>query len=127
MNHDMNFDDIFQSIITLFVLSTVEGWPNYVFNFVDANKIGDDGENLGPEKDGNRLFMLYFMVFLFIGSMFLINLFVGVVQLNYHIADKAAKSKFLSEKQAQWIEVQRLILESKLDYASIKPPENYIR
>ena len=69
-----------------------------MFNFVDATKLGDDGENLGPEKDGNRLFMLYFMVFLFIGSMFLINLFVGVVQLNYHIADKAAKSKFLSEK-----------------------------
>jgi len=38
--------------VTLFVLSTVEGWPNYVFNFVDANIISDSGENLGPEKDG---------------------------------------------------------------------------
>lgn len=61
------------------MLSTVEGWPNYVFFFVDANKIGNDGENLGPEMNSNRLFMLYFMAFLFIGSMFLINLFIGVV------------------------------------------------
>ena len=50
-----------------------------MFNFVDADKFADDGENLGPDKDSNRLFMLYFMVFLFIGSMFLINLFIGVV------------------------------------------------
>lgn len=50
-----------------------------MFNFVDADKIAPDGENLGPEKDGNRLFMLYFLVFLFVGSMFLMNLFVGVV------------------------------------------------
>lgn len=69
--------------MTLFVLSTLEGWPNYVFNFVDADKFSDDGENLGPEKNGSRLFMLYFMVFIFVGSMFLINLFIGVVQLNY--------------------------------------------
>lgn len=75
----MNFDNIFNSIITLFVLSTVEGWPNYLFYFVDADKISDDGENLGPEKNGNRLFMLYFIVFIFVGSMFLINLFIGVV------------------------------------------------
>jgi len=61
----------------------VEGWPNYVFNFVDANIISDSGENLGPEKDGYKLFMLYFMVFIFVGSMFLINLFTGVIQLNY--------------------------------------------
>ena len=97
MNQDINFDDIFQSIVTLFVLSTFEGWPNYVFNFVDADKIGDDGENLGPEMNGNRFFMLYFMFFMFIGSMFLINLFVGVVQLNYQLVNKAAKSKFLTE------------------------------
>jgi len=50
-----------------------------MYNFVDANKIADNGENLGPEKDSNKLFMLFFMVFLFVGSMFLMNLFVGVV------------------------------------------------
>jgi len=93
----LNFDNIFNSIITLFILSTQEGWPDYIFNFVDANRFSVDGENQGPEKDSNRLFMLYFLVFIFIGAMFLINLFIGVVQLNYHLAEKAAKSKFLTE------------------------------
>ena len=54
--------------------------------------------------------MLYFVIFIFIGSMFLMNLFIGVVQLNYHLADKAAKNKFLTDDQTKWIEVQRLIL-----------------
>ena len=75
----MNFDNIFNAIITLFILSTQEGWPDYLFYFVDADKISPDGENQGPEKDSNRLFMLYFLVFIFIGAMFLINLFIGVV------------------------------------------------
>lgn len=41
----MNFDNIFNSIITLFILSTQEGWPDYLFDFVDANKFSADGEN----------------------------------------------------------------------------------
>ena len=49
--------------------------------------------------------MLYFVVFILVGTLFLVNLFVGVVQLNYLLADKAAKSKFLTESQSKWIEV----------------------
>jgi len=41
----MNFDNIFNAIITLFILSTQEGWPDYLFYFVDADKISPDGEN----------------------------------------------------------------------------------
>jgi len=78
-NHNLNFDNIFSGIITLFVLSTMEGWPDYLFNFVDANEIADDGENLGPVKNGSREFMLYFIVFILVGTLFLINLFIGVV------------------------------------------------
>ena len=105
----------------------MEGWPNYIWPFVDACNIADDEENLGPEKDGNRIFMLYFVVFILVVTLFLVNLFIGVVQLNYLLADTAAKRKFLTENQSKWIEVQKLIVESKPDYASIKPPENYLR
>lgn len=63
----------------MFVLSTMEGWPNYIFDFVDADNIADDGENLGPEEGGNKLFMLYFIVFILVGTLFLVNLFIGVV------------------------------------------------
>jgi hypothetical protein len=50
------------------------------------------------------------VLFIFIGSIFLTNLFVGIIKLNYEIADEASKNKFLSDGQARWIEVQMLIV-----------------
>lgn len=118
--YDMNFEDIFQSLLSLFVLSTIEGWPDYLFNFIDAN----DG---GPTYNNSQYMFLFFMVFIFVSSLFMMNLFVGVIFLNYHIAEKAAKNIFLTDEQERWIELQRLILVSAPDYGSIKQPKNRIR
>ena len=29
--HDINFDNIWNSFVSLFVLSTLEGWPDYMY------------------------------------------------------------------------------------------------
>jgi len=50
-----------------------------------------------------------------------------VLFLNYHIAEKKSINKYLTEEQENWILLQRLILKSKVDYTSMKPPENRIR
>lgn len=47
--HDTNFDNIVSGMVTLFVLSTLEGWPDWMFYFIDA---GDD-EFSAPIKDNN--------------------------------------------------------------------------
>jgi len=57
-------------MLNLFVLSTIEGWPTYMYYYVDAD------EN-GPMKDKNGWMIVYFIVFIIIGSMFLLNLFIG--------------------------------------------------
>lgn len=85
-------------MVSLFVLSTGEGWPDYLFNFIDASESG-------PVFDSNPYMFAYFVVFIFVSSMFMMNLFVGVIFLNYHIAEKAAKNIFLTEEQERWIEV----------------------
>ena len=36
----MNFDHIGNAMLTLFILSTVEAWPNYMYYFVDADEKG---------------------------------------------------------------------------------------
>ena len=81
----MNFNNIFIAMLTLFILSTIEGWPNYMYEFID-------GYEDGPNKDSNQWVIFYFVVFILIGSMFLLNLFIGVIFLNYHIAEKKAKN-----------------------------------
>jgi hypothetical protein len=30
-NYDFNFENIYQSLVSLFVLSTLEGWPDYMY------------------------------------------------------------------------------------------------
>lgn len=83
-------DNIFEAMLTLFVLSTLEGWPNYLFYFIDAS-------NEGPVKDSQPWIFLYFLVFIFFGSMFLLNLFIGVIFLNYRLAENVAKNKYLTD------------------------------
>ncbi|EGR31607.1 hypothetical protein IMG5_106200 [Ichthyophthirius multifiliis] len=117
MVRDINFDNIGSGMLTLFVLSTIEGWPNYLFYFIDSD------EN-GPLKNNSFYFALYFAVFILIGSLFLLNLFVAIMSFNYNLAAKKSKNAFLTDGQAQWIELQRLLVKSTLDYLSIKPPDN---
>ena len=36
-NRDTNFDNVYNGMLTLFIISTLEGWPNIMFNILDAN------------------------------------------------------------------------------------------
>ena len=67
---------------------------------------------------------IYFVIFVSISSLFLMNLFVGVISLNYSIADKKAKSKYLTDDQQRWIEMQKFVLNTTPDYAYLKTPEH---
>lgn len=82
--YDLNFDNIINGMITLFVLSTLEGWPDYMYNFFDADEVG-------PRYNSQQLFIIYFVSFILIGAFFLLNLFTGVISLSYNMA--AAKAK----------------------------------
>jgi hypothetical protein len=77
-------------MLSLFVLSTIEGWPNYLYFFVDADESG-------PIKGQNYYFVVYFVIFIFIGSLFLLNLFVAIMSFNYNLASKKSKNQFLTD------------------------------
>jgi hypothetical protein len=38
LNWDINFDNILYSMVSLFVLSTLEGWPDYMYTTIDGAK-----------------------------------------------------------------------------------------
>lgn len=63
-------------MVFLFLLNTQEGWPDYLWQFVD-------GTESGPSKDNNIYFTIFFVFYIFIGSMFLMQLFNGIIFLNY--------------------------------------------
>lgn len=65
-------------MLTLYIFATRENWPFYVFSFIDASETG-------PIKDNNQIvYFLYSVVFIFVCSLFLMDLLVGVLFNNYH-------------------------------------------
>eukprot|EP00826_Nyctotherus_ovalis_P043544 TRINITY_DN4598_c0_g3_i1.p1 TRINITY_DN4598_c0_g3~~TRINITY_DN4598_c0_g3_i1.p1 ORF type:complete len:690 (-),score=158.09 TRINITY_DN4598_c0_g3_i1:567-2636(-) len=124
VTYDHNFDNSINGLIFLFVLTTQENWPALAHQAVDC-----DEEDKGPIKNGRWYYAYYFVAFIFIGAMFLLNLFVGVMFLNFAKAQKAATtssygSVLVTEDQLNWIEIQKMIIMAKPNYnIQTLPPE----
>ena len=68
-------------MITLFAVATLEGWPDVMYKYTDMT-----GVETGPIA-GNSPINAYFWVgFVFIGAFFFMNLFVGVLFMNFEAA-----------------------------------------
>ena len=74
VNRPDNFDNVFNSMLTLFTAVTSEGWASLMWSGVDSNLT-----NLVPVPGNNRALILYFVFFMMLGSLIVLNLFVGVV------------------------------------------------
>lgn len=81
LHFDVNFDNILTSMVSLFVISTLEGWPDYLFQSIDGA-----GPDTGPIYNNNTYVTYLFMSFIMVGSIFCVNLFVAIVSMNFHIA-----------------------------------------
>lgn len=55
--------------------------------------------------------------------MFLINLFIGVLFLDFSKQQKKEKHKFLTEAQLAWIKIQQIIISTQPDIKYNKPPQ----
>ena len=102
--------------MTLFLLSSLEGWPTVMDYSYDAQF-----EDTGPLKQSYKTGLIYILGFIVIGSFFFMNLFVGVIFDEFmKQSDKYnEKFKYLNEKQIQWIEMQPLIQKAKPQFNAI--------
>ena len=118
-----NFDNIGNALITLFILSSLEGWPNVMANVFDANTA-----DKGPDFNYNYLFTyIFFIAFVLVSAMFLMNLFMGVIYLQFSIEmqkDKFDQFPDCEEEQLNWLEMQPLISKAKPEFSETAPPEN---
>ena len=109
VNRDANFDNVLQSMVTLFEMSTTEGWVGTMWNGVDSVAIDRE-----PEVKRNIYWVFFFMAFIIVGSQFLMNLFVGVVINSFNNErEKLGKNHLLSDRQREWIKIQELCLKTK--------------
>lgn len=99
-NQKYNFDDLGKALMSLFVLSSRDGWVNIMYTGLDA--VGENQQvirlkliNFNLIKRILLLFfkpivnysewrLLYFIAFILLVGFFVLNMFVGVVVENFH-------------------------------------------
>ncbi|XP_008048411.1 voltage-dependent T-type calcium channel subunit alpha-1H, partial [Carlito syrichta] len=100
-----NFDNLGQALMSLFVLSSKDGWVNIMYDGLDA--VGIDQQ---PVQNHNPWMLLYFISFLLIVSFFVLNMFVGVVVENFHKCrqhQEAEEARRREEKRLRRLERRR--------------------
>ena len=113
--YDHNFDNAINGLIYLFELSTQENWPITVYQAIDCTDIDQ-----GPKPQASWYYAYYYVVFLFFGSMFFLNLFVGVLYEKFQKVQKQETLTFqgvmLTENEMNWLDVMKLIVKAQPDY-----------
>jgi len=105
-------------MLTLFQMMTTEGWVGVMYSGIDSR-----GIDLQPKENSSPWNLFFFVLFMIIGSQFILNLFVGVVIDNFNkIKEKEEIGNlFVTEGQRNWIEIQRIMLSKKLRI-KVTPP-----
>jgi len=108
-----NFDNIGKGFLTLFEVSSLDEWLNVLYPAMDMR-----GDKLQPRADESWSNSIFFVLFICIGSFFIVRTFIGVFidQFGY-----VSGSKLLTEKQKLWRDMHRLIFNIKLSKA-YEPP-----
>jgi len=115
---DYNFDNIAESILALFEMATLEGWLAVMYSGVDARE-----EGLHPIRDFDQAYAIFFVVFIIVGSFFVMNLFVGVTidKFNEMKEKQEGKSVFLTAEQRNWVSIQKLLVDIKPMRSFVEP------
>eukprot|EP00818_Percolomonas_sp_WS_P004549 CAMPEP_0117439440 /NCGR_PEP_ID=MMETSP0759-20121206/2566_1 /TAXON_ID=63605 /ORGANISM="Percolomonas cosmopolitus, Strain WS" /LENGTH=1994 /DNA_ID=CAMNT_0005231155 /DNA_START=388 /DNA_END=6369 /DNA_ORIENTATION=- len=121
-NNQWHFDHLPSALLVLFEVGSIENWPD--ISNVAVSAVGVD---MQPKQDHNIFAALYFVFFVAIGAMFIVNLFVGVVLSNFNrIKEEEDGSLMLSEQQKDWVATQRLFMKLKL-VKRLVPPKIFLR
>ena len=100
---ERNFDNILSSLAVLFEIITTEGWMELMYMGVDTN-----GVNMQPKRNARPYFAIYFISFIIIGNIFLLNLLVGIVidQFN-RLKDRMCGYAHMTRDQREWVESEQ--------------------
>jgi len=99
-NRRNNFDNIFTSLLTLYEAATTEGWVDLMYATMDIA-----GEGKAPIFNNHIENSLYWVLFIFICTFFIVQLFVGVIIDNYN-----REMNVLTESQKRWVMLKRLMM-----------------
>lgn len=107
-------------MVTLFIIASQEGWPAVMYQTINGDVVGR-----GPKVNANPGAAYFFIVFVFIGTYFLMNLFVGVIFMEFEKAQNDEKdSLFLTAYEMNWVDMTKMIVKARPEFTML--PKNRI-
>lgn len=114
-----HFDNVAKAMLTLFTVSTFEGWPGLLYVSIDSNK-----ENRGPVHNYRPIVAAYYIIYIIIIAFFMVNIFVGFVIVTFqNEGEQEYKNCELDKNQRNCIEfalkakpVRRYIPKHRIQY-----------
>ncbi|XP_075219333.1 ca[2+]-channel protein alpha[[1]] subunit D isoform X3 [Lycorma delicatula] len=95
-----HFDDVAEAMLTLFTVSTFEGWPSLLYVSIDSN-----AENVGPVHNFRPIVAAYYIIYIIIIAFFMVNIFVGFVIVTFqNEGEQEYKNCELDKNQRNCIE-----------------------
>uniref|UniRef100_A0A336MGI3 Voltage-dependent L-type calcium channel subunit alpha n=1 Tax=Culicoides sonorensis TaxID=179676 RepID=A0A336MGI3_CULSO len=114
-----HFDDVAKAMLTLFTVSTFEGWPSLLYVSIDSN-----AEDRGPIHNFRPIVAAYYIIYIIIIAFFMVNIFVGFVIVTFqNEGEQEYKNCDLDKNQRNCIEfalkakpIRRYIPKHRIQY-----------
>lgn len=113
-----HFDNVAKAMLTLFTVSTFEGWPGLLYVSIDSKD-----ENYGRIYNYRPIVAIYYIVYIIIIAFFMVNIFVGFVIVTFQNEGEQEYKIYLEKNQRNCIEfalkakpVRRYIPKHRIQY-----------
>lgn len=113
---EFNFDNLGNAIYTLYTVATLDNWAYVMWDGIDASEV-----DKAPIQNNSLAMALYFVAFIVIGSMLVLNLFIGEIVNTY--SRLASNTLVMSVEQRQWAMAVRMKMEQQQTTTiDVEPP-----
>ncbi|XP_051627665.1 voltage-dependent L-type calcium channel subunit alpha-1S isoform X2 [Manacus candei] len=78
VHSNFHFNNVFSAMMSLFTVSTFEGWPELLYMAIDTN-----AEDAGPIYNYRMEIAMFFIIYIILIAFFMMNIFVGFVIVTF--------------------------------------------
>jgi len=122
--YPINFNNVVSAFFTLYECATLSNWQSVMWSAVDQRGIG-----FQPIPNNNLAWVIFFLVYILVVGIFLINVFVGAIVDFFNRMKNSEKEKslvFATAAQLKWVRITYLVKKMKAN-RKFPIPKNPLR
>jgi hypothetical protein len=113
-----SFDDFASAMLLLYVMSTGDEWEVHMYRMMDSTP-----DDVSLVRNDYNPAAVYSIVWMFIGSLFAMNLFVAIIVENFNkIKSESDGSATMTQEQLQWVSTMKAVTHQRPARIA-RPPE----